>query len=128
MFLLLFLLLSDSLANPIFIDKRYAENYLGNEVSICDKVSYVSVPDKPMKPYIIYFEEYGGKFSDNNYLFNGIIWSNSLEALEISPKADLSGKDICISGVVSSYNGTPQIVVSRSEQISIVYNNSIGVR
>ena len=125
---LLFMFLTYALAEPIFIDKYYAKSYVGKTVSICDTVSHVSVPDNPNTPYIIYFEEYNGKFSGANYLFNGIIWSSSLERIEINPKSDLSGKDICINGTLSSYNGTPQIVITGLSQISIIYNKSIGVK
>ena len=120
MLLLLSFMLNTSFAEPTRVDKSYAKYYIGRDISICDTVSHVSSPDEPSKPYIIYFEKYNGKFRKSDYSFNGIIWSSSAYDIEISPKADLSGRDICISGVVSSYNGVPQIIITKSSQVSIV--------
>jgi hypothetical protein len=128
MLFLLIISLISAFAKPIHIDKSCAKSYVGVTVSICDTVSHVSVPDGTSRPYIIYFEEYNGRFSGNNYLFNGIIWNSSIGEVEMNPKAELSGKDICINGVISSYNGTPQIVITSPEQISVIHSKAIGVK
>ena len=124
----LFFILNFSFANSSYIDKDDAIAFIGRTASVCGKVHYVLSPDSERRPYIIYFERYNGKFSKKNYSFNGIIWSSSISDIEISPKADLPGKNICISGVVSSYNQIPQIVISSPNQLQFIKEDLIGAK
>jgi len=126
--LVLLFLITLSFANSNYIDKDNVKSYIDKDVVICDLVQHVVVPNHNNSPYILYFEEYSGAFSENKYSFNGIIWSNSVSVLEINPKSELSGKFICINGTVSMYNGVAQIVVLKPSQISIVNTKSLGVK
>jgi len=54
-----------------------------------------------------------------NQVFTVVIWGNDRRKFGDAPERVYSGKKVCVSGVISSYRGGPEIVVSEPSQIRI---------
>ena len=52
--------------------------------------------------------------------FNVVIWESARSRFDSPPERAFDGKDICITGLIETYKGKPQIVVSDPEQIVLV--------
>ena len=50
--------------------------------------------------------------------FTGVIWGTDRPRFSPPPET-LLGKNVCITGVVSSYRGTPQVIVTDPGQIEV---------
>jgi len=53
-----------------------------------------------------------------NHVFTALIWSQHRVKFG-SPEKDLLGKNVCIEGRISEYQGRPQIEVREPRQISL---------
>lgn len=81
-----------------------ADAYIGENTTVCGEVSQIS---KTAKATYINF---GGIYPKHK--FSAVIWSNN-----IMPTSE--GSNICITGLIESYKGVPQIVIRSVEnQIS----------
>ena len=81
-----------------------ADAHIGESTTVCGEVSQISQTSKAT--YI----NFGGIYPKHK--FSAVIWSNN-----IMPTSE--GSNICITGLVESYKGVPQIVIRSVEnQIS----------
>lgn len=81
-----------------------ADTHIGESTTVCGEVSQISQTSKAT--YI----NFGGIYPKHK--FSAVIWSNN-----IMPTSE--GSNICITGLVESYKGVPQIVIRSVEnQIS----------
>jgi hypothetical protein len=51
-------------------------------------------------------------------IFTVLIWGSDRSKFEKPPET-LSGKEICVSGVIQSYRGSPEIIVKDPSQIKV---------
>ena len=54
-----------------------------------------------------------------NQIFTVVIWGQDRPKFRTAPEKLYSGKQICVSGLISTYKGVPQIVVDDPSQISL---------
>jgi hypothetical protein len=52
-----------------------------------------------------------------NQIFTVLIWGNKRSLFSNAPERLYSGKRICVTGTITSYRGTPEIVVNSPGQI-----------
>lgn len=55
-----------------------------------------------------------------NQVFTALIWGEDRPRFDRAPEEHLRGRRICVTGKITEYRGTPQIVVRRSNQIDVV--------
>lgn len=81
-----------------------ADAHVGETTTVCGEVSQISQTSKAT------YMNFGGQYPKHK--FSAVIWSNN-----IMPASE--GSNICITGVIESYKGIPQIVINSIEnQIS----------
>ena len=89
-----------------------AKNLVGQEAMICGSVGSTRfAEDSRGSPTYI---NLGPAFPD--HIFTIVIWGDDRSAFSLPPE-EISGV-ICVVGEVTSFRGTPQIVVSSPNQIS----------
>ena len=52
--------------------------------------------------------------------FNVVIWESARARFDAPPERAFDGKDICVTGLIETYDGKPQIVVTDPQQIVLV--------
>lgn len=82
------------------------DKFIGENTTVCGEVSQISQTSKAT--YI----NFGGQYPKHQ--FSAVMWSNN--TMPIS-----EGSNICISGLIESYKGMPQIVIRSPE--NQVYNH-----
>lgn len=89
---------------PKLMSVYEAYSHIGKNTTVCGEISQISQTSKAT--YI----NFGGRYPKQK--FSAVIWSNT-----IMPPSE--GRNICITGLIESYKGVPQIVISSIEnQIS----------
>ena len=90
---------------------RYFE---GKVIQVCQKVNdtYVTKGEKKTT-----FLNFGYGFP--NQLFTVVIFEDDLKNFSYVPADFLKGKNVCIIGDVRMYNGGPEIIVEREDQVLI---------
>lgn len=84
-----------------------ANSFIGQNTTVCGTVSQISSTSKAI--YI----NFGGRYPKQ--AFSAVIWSSSNEV-----PVPAENENVCISGLIESYKGIPQIVIqSVNNQISI---------
>ena len=53
-----------------------------------------------------------------NQVFTGLVWGADRHRFSTPPET-LLGKNICVTGVISSYRGKPQIIIADPSQIEV---------
>jgi hypothetical protein len=91
------------------IPAKNAAKYFGHKIRVCDKVYGSSHTSDGTLLYL--GEEYPKQ------LLTLIIKTSNLAKFKGHPDIDFKGKDICITGVIVSDKGKPEIVVSNPKQI-----------
>lgn len=51
--------------------------------------------------------------------FTVVIWEDDRDNFDFSPESEYDGETLCVSGVVNSYEGVPQIEVSVPDQLEV---------
>lgn len=103
-------LLSASLVSAQnIIPAKNAAKYFGHKIKVCDKVYGSSRTSDGTALYL--GEEYPKQ------LLTLFIKTSDLVKFKGHPDIDFKGKDICITGVVISDKGKPEIIVTDPKQI-----------
>lgn len=85
---------------------------VGKNLTVCGYVESVNMSSKSKITFINYVKK------DSPYI--GVIYAkDTINFTEYKPTEFLTGKNVCISGVVSLYKGTPQIVITTPKQIRL---------
>jgi len=92
-----------------------ASNYIGEVKTVCGKVASTDYASGSRgKPTFINLEK-----SYPNHMFTIVIWGENRHKFGNSPEKFYAGKEICVTGKITEYQGKPQIVVSGRGQIEI---------
>ena len=92
-----------------------AVNHIGEQAEICGKVASATYSTRSNgKPT---FLNLGIAFP--NHVFTVVVWGYVRPKFSYSPES-LEGKTICVQGLISEYQGKPQIVVSGPSQLRII--------
>ena len=111
---LLFLLLTITTlaARSQTITPEAAKDSIGKQVTVCGTVTGTHTVDASG----VTFLNMGGKYPNN--AFTVVILKD--DAAKFSyPLSTLSGKNICITGLVKDYKGKPEIVATEEKQILV---------
>jgi len=54
-----------------------------------------------------------------NQIFTVLIWGSDRGKFEKPPETLSSGKEVCVTGMIQSYQGRPEIVVKEPAQIKV---------
>lgn len=58
-----------------------------------------------------------------NQVFTALIWGDDRPRFDRAPEEHFRDRRICVTGKITEYRGTPQIVVRRPDQVEIVAEN-----
>lgn len=89
-----------------------AKNHIGEKATVCGRVASTHfAANSRGKPTFINLDE-----PYPNQIFTVVIWGSDRSNFG-DPESAYRNKHICVSGVIESYRGVPQIVARESQQI-----------
>ena len=97
------------------IKLEQTKQHIGDSVTVCGRVDdsryLVTAGNSPT------FLNMGGAYP--NQLLTVVIWVDAREQIKGKPEVDFKNKNICITGKIELYKGSPQIVIKKAEQIKL---------
>lgn len=92
-----------------------AKDYVGKKVTVCGVVASAkfAAMSKGRPTFLNLDRPYP------NQIFTVVIWGKDRDKFGTPPEQTYRGKKICVTGTVSIFRNTPQIVVSDPSQISM---------
>ena len=54
-----------------------------------------------------------------NHIFTALIWGSDRDKFGNAPETFYQGKAVCVSGVIKSYRGKPEIILKSPGQITL---------
>jgi micrococcal nuclease len=110
----LFGFLSISLAQET-ISPQDAANFIGESKTVCGTVASAHFAAKVKgQPTFINLD-----MPYPNQIFTVLIWGSDRSKFEKPPETLFSGKEICVTGMIQSYQGRPEIIVKEPGQIKV---------
>lgn len=92
-----------------------ASEYIGTAAEVCGEVASADyLPQIGGKPTFLNL----GK-AHPNQLFTVVIWGRDRGKWTRPPEQQYNGRKICVSGIIETNEGTPQIIVDRPSQIEL---------
>jgi len=114
-FLLLSLLFSASVAQEDYLSAKDALKYVGQKKTVCgDVVSVTYAMRSRGQPTFLNLDE-----PYPNQVFTVVIWGSDRVKFKNPPEVFFKGKRICITGIIDTFRGKPQIIVRDPNQIKI---------
>lgn len=110
----LFGILSTAIAQET-ITPEEAAKFVGQQKTVCGTVAsaHFAAKTKGQPTFINLDKPYP------NQVFTVLIWGSDRSKFENPPEMLYSGKEICVTGMIQSHQGKPEIVVKEPSQISI---------
>lgn len=95
------------------ISPQDAHKYLGETRTVCGNVAstFYAVQSKGHPTFLNLEKPYPDQ------LFTIVIWGSERDNFDRPPEKLYKNKHICVTGIISSYRGTPQIIVKDPSQI-----------
>jgi hypothetical protein len=87
------------------------KNYLGEKVSVCSKVYGIKSTDK------VTFINLGAAYPNSPLTI--VIFAKDLVNFKETPSSLYTDKNICVTGTLKDYNGKPEIIISKPDEIAI---------
>lgn len=111
---LIFLLFSNTFVHAqTSITPKEAKDHIGDSVQICDRVLegkyLLQAKDAPARLYM------GSR--QPNPMFTIVINTDVRRRMKYDPEKKLVNKQVCVKGVVTTYEGRPAIVLQKPEDI-----------
>lgn len=95
------------------ISPEDAAKYIGQQKTVCGMVASAHFAAKTKgQPTSINLDK-----PYPNQIFTVLIWGSDRGKFEKSPEALYSGKEICVTGMIQSYQGRPETIVKDPAQI-----------
>lgn len=92
-----------------------AANFIGREMTVCGPVSRAYYArDADRQPTTL---SLGGTFL--NQYFAALIWGANRGEFKKPPESLYAGKQICVTGTIEAYGGSPVIMVVSPKQIEV---------
>jgi micrococcal nuclease len=90
-----------------------AAKFIGQQKTVCSMVAsaHFAAKSKGQPTFINLDKPYP------NQVFTVLIWGSDRGKFEKPPEALYSGKEICVTGMIQSYQGRPEIIVKEPSQI-----------
>jgi hypothetical protein len=98
------------------IEAAEAAQHVGEVAEVCGRVaSAAHIAAVKEQPTFLNLER---PYPDQP--FNVVIWGSVRSRFDAPPERAFDGKDICVTGLIETYKGKPQIVVTDPDQIVLV--------
>jgi len=108
------LVLSVGSAQPEIIPAD-AKKYIGKTQTVCGQVASANYAARSKgRPTFLNLDR-----AYPNHIFTVVIWGNDRTNFRDPPERAYDRKKICVTGVISSYKGVPEIVASDPSQIRL---------
>jgi micrococcal nuclease len=92
-----------------------AAKFIGQQKTVCGKVASTHFASKSKgQPTFINLDK-----PYPNQVFTVLIWGSDRGKFEKPPETLYSGKEICVTGMIQTYQGRPEIVVKEPSQIRV---------
>lgn len=112
--LILLIVSTSAIAQDSKLAPREAKDHVGETATVCGKVASTHyAPSTKGQPTFINLDE-----PYPREIFTALIWGAD-RAKFGSPEAKYRDLRICVNGKISSFRGTPEIIVSEPSQIAI---------
>lgn len=97
------------------ISPEDAAKFIGQQKTVCGKVAstHFAAKSKGQPTFVNLDKAYP------NQIFTVLIWGSDRGKFEKPPETLYSGKEICVTGMIQSYQGRPEIVVKEPSQIKL---------
>jgi micrococcal nuclease len=91
-----------------------AAKFIGQQKTVCGKVasSHYAARSRGQPTFINLDKPYP------NEVFTVLIWGSDRGKFEKPPEEMYAGKEVCVTGMIKSYQGRPEIIVGQPSQIS----------
>ena len=111
---ILILILTASAFAQETISAADAAKFIGQQKTVCGTVASVhqAVRSKGQPTFLNLDKPYP------HQVFTVLIWGSDKSKFKEPPEA-LSGKEICVTGMIQSYRGIPEIIARDSSQIKV---------
>ena len=113
--LILFLALTVSAFAQETISPEDAANYIGQQKTVCGTVAsaHLAYRSKGQPTFLNLNKPYP------NQTFTVLIWGSDRGNFEVPPEVLYRGKEICVTGMIRSIRGRPEIIVKDPSQINV---------
>ena len=99
-------------AKPVGIKAKDAFRRIGDRTSVCGTVAQSSyLKGSGREPTFLNFADTYPK-----HPVTVVIWGDSRDQFDYAPET-LKGKNLCVSGIISTYKGKPQMLVESPKQV-----------
>lgn len=106
---------SGSIAQQEYVNPIDAYKFIGKEKTVCGIVASATYAIRSRgKPTFLNLDQ-----PYPNQIFTVVIWGSDREKFKNPPETFFRGKRICVTGIIESYRGKPQIVVRGPGQITV---------
>jgi hypothetical protein len=106
---------SGSIAQQEYISPIDAPKYIGMEKTICGTVASATYVFRSKgQPIFLNLDQ-----PHPNQIFTIVIWGSDRNKFKNPPETSFRGKRICVTGIIESYRGKPEIVVRSPDQIIV---------
>jgi hypothetical protein len=112
---ILFLALTVSAFAQETISPEDAAKFIGQQKTVCGTVAsaHYAARSKGQPTFLNLNKPYP------NQIFTVLIWGSDRGKFEKPPEVLYSGKEICVTGMIQSYRGGPEIIVKDPSQIKV---------
>jgi DNA/RNA endonuclease YhcR with UshA esterase domain len=106
---------SSSVAQREYVNAIDARKYVGMQKTVCGIVASATYAIRSRgKPTFLNLDQ---AYPDE--IFTVVIWGSERNKFKNPPEIYFKGKRICVTGIIDTYRGKPQIVVHGPDQITI---------
>jgi len=108
-------LTSVSFAQKEYISPAEAHKYIGETKTVCGEIASATYAARSRgQPTFLNLDQ-----PYPNQIFTVVIWGPDRNKFKSPPEIFFKGKSICVTGVIETYRGKPQIIVREPSQIVI---------
>lgn len=105
---------SRSAEPEVKISAYEASEHIGTIAEVCGVVASADfLPSVNGQPTFLNLEE-----AHPNQIFTAVIFGEDRPRFRFRPEEEYTGRPVCVTGMIQMHQGTPQIIISRPEQIS----------
>jgi micrococcal nuclease len=104
-----------SIAQQEYVNPIDAHKYIGMEKTVCGTVASATYAVRSRgRPTFLNLDQ-----PHPNQIFTVVIWGSNRNKFKNPPETFFKGKRICVTGIIESYRGKPEIVVRGPDQIIV---------
>jgi DNA/RNA endonuclease YhcR with UshA esterase domain len=98
-----------------YIAAKEAYKYVGKRKTVCGDVAstFYAVRSKGQPTFLNLDQPHP------NEIFTVVIWGSDRNKFKNPPEISFKGKKVCVSGIIDTYRGKPQIIVRDPDQIAV---------